>query len=110
MSVVKRLEEKFGEKPVAEAVYQDDNAKVVRFYLKQGQEIKPHSSPSSVFITVLKGKLAFVSGEEGKEEILSTGDTIFYEPQELHGFRALEDSVVEAVITPRPDKMRVSLG
>ena len=109
MSVIKRLEEKFGEKPVVEAVYQDGNAKVVRFYLKQGQEIKPHSSPSSVFITVLKGKLSFLSGEEGKEETLNAGDTIFYEPRELHGFKALENSVVEAVITPRPDKMRVSL-
>lgn len=109
MSVVKKLEERFGEKPVAEAVYQDENAKVVRFYLKNGQEIKPHSSPSSVYITVLKGKLSFLSGKEGKEEILNAGDTIFYEPEELHGFKALEDSVVEAVITPRPDRMRVSL-
>ena len=110
MSVIKKLEEKFGEKPIVESVYQDDNAKVVRFYLKQGQEIKPHSSPSSVFITVLKGRLTFLSGEEGKEETLSTGDTIFYEPKELHGFKAIEDSIVEAVITPRPDKMKVSLG
>lgn len=109
MSVIKRLEEKFNDKPVVEVAYQDENAKAVRFYLKKGQEIKPHASPSSVFITVLKGKLSFLSGEDGNEEILSTGDTIFYTPKELHGFRALEDSVVEAVITPRPDKMRVSM-
>lgn len=109
MSVVKRLEEKFGEKPQVEVVYQDDNAKVVRFYLKRGQEIRPHSSPSSVFITVLRGKLSFLLGEEGKEETLGVGDSVYYEPKELHGFKALEDSIVEAVITPKPDKMRVSL-
>lgn len=109
MSAVKKLEEKFGEKPIVEMVYQDENAKVVRFYLRNGQEVKPHTSPSSVFITVLKGKLAFVSGKQGEDEILCAGDTIFYEPKELHGFKALEDSVVEAVITPRPDKMKVSL-
>ncbi len=108
MAVIKSLEEKFGEKPLSEVVYQDENAKVVRFYLRKGQEIKPHSSPSSVFITVLRGSLSFLSRD--KEERLSSGDTIFYEPNELHGFKALEDSVVEAVITPRPDRARVNLG
>ncbi|NPA31994.1 MAG: cupin domain-containing protein [Aquificae bacterium] len=102
MGVIKRLEERFGEKPVSEVVYEDENAKVVRFYLKAGQEIKPHSSPSSVYITVLKGRLNFFLGKENEEREVGAGDTVFYEPGELHGFRALEDSVVEAVITPKP--------
>jgi len=103
MAKVAKLEEKFSEEsPQRELVYQDTNARVMRFYLKGGQEIKPHTSPSSVFITVLKGKLSFCMGAADKEEILETGGTIFYEPQELHGFKALEDSVVEAVITPNP--------
>jgi quercetin dioxygenase-like cupin family protein len=55
MGVIKNLEEKFGEKPLSEVVYEDANAKVVRFYLKGGQEIKPHKSCSSVYITSLKG-------------------------------------------------------
>jgi len=110
MAVVKRLEAKFsGLSPQRELAYEDANAKVIRFYLKEGQEIKPHRSPSSVFITVLMGKLVFTLGEEG-EETLSEGDTVFYGPQELHGFRALEDSVVEATISPNPTARKVVQG
>ena len=107
MAEIKRLEEKFSEKPVSEKVYEDENAKVVRFYLKEGQEIKPHRSPSSVFITVLKGKLIF-SAENGELEA-KEGDTVFYKPNELHGFKALENSVVEAVITPKPQRTPIEL-
>jgi len=85
---------------VSELVYEDGNAKVVRFYLRGGQEIKPHTSPSSVFITVLKGKVAFYA-PQGELEA-EAGSTVFYEPNEPHGFKALEDAVLEAVITPKP--------
>ncbi|AAC07054.1 cupin domain-containing protein [Aquifex aeolicus] len=106
MAKIKHLEEKFGEKPVSELVYEDENAKVIRFYLKKGQEIKPHTSPSSVYITVLKGKVTFTAGEEKIKG--EQGSTIYYEPNELHGFVAEEDSVLEAVITPKPVR-KVSL-
>jgi len=109
MGEIKNLEEKFGEKPLSEVVYEDANAKVVRFYLKGGQEIKPHKSPSSVCITVLKGKLNFFLGKDNSEVEVYAGGTVFYEPEELHGFKALEDSVVEAVITPKPTH-RVNLS
>jgi len=99
--VVKRLEERFSDiSPQRELVYEDENAKVIRFYLREGQEIKPHRSPSSVFITVLKGSLIFIS--EDAQETLNQGDTIFYRPNELHGFKALKDSVLEATISPNP--------
>jgi quercetin dioxygenase-like cupin family protein len=110
MSVVKVLEEKFNpEAPGRELVYEDANAKVIRFFLKAGQEIKPHKSPSSVFISVLKGKLSFYLGKEDREEILEEGATVFYEPEELHGFKALEDSVVQAVITPNPTAQKLKV-
>jgi len=103
---VKRFEEKFSEQsPQNELVYEDENAKVIRFYLKEGQEIKPHRSNSSVFIVVLKGSLIFIS--ENAEETLNQGDTIFYKPNELHGFKAIKDSVVEATISPNPTSRRL---
>ncbi len=102
MAVVKHLDLKFDPSgPRTEKVYQDENARVVRFYLKKGQSVKPHRSRSSVFITVLKGKARFTKGDTGSED-LSEGATIFYRPEELHGFTALEDSVLEATITPKP--------
>jgi quercetin dioxygenase-like cupin family protein len=87
---------------VSKVVYEDENAKCVQFFLKGGQSIRLHSSPSSVFITVLKGSLEFMIGNENTKQKLSSGDTIFYAPEEPHGFVALEDSAVQAVIAPKP--------
>jgi len=103
MAVVKALEEKFNpEHPAREVVYNDGNVRVMRFYLKGGQEIKPHRSPSTVVITVLKGKLSFYIGSEDREEVLEEGATVFYDPNEPHGFKALEDSIAQAVVAPNP--------
>ena len=109
MAKVVRLREEFKDSsPGTEVSYDCPEARVVRFFLKEGQEIKPHTSPSRVFIAVMKGRLVFTIGEEEKEE-LRAGDTIFYDPKELHGFKALEDSVVEAFIVPNPTANRVKV-
>lgn len=102
-------EESFGEdRPISKVVGGDANMRVIRFYLLSGQEIKPHRSPSTVLMTVLRGRLVFMGGEERRE--LKAGDALLCAPQEAHGFRALEDSVVEAVVAPSPGggKLRVS--
>ncbi len=105
MAVVKILEDKFNpEHPAREVVFNDDNVRVMRFYLKAGQEIKPHRSPSTVVITVLKGKLSFYIGSESREETLGEGGTVFYDPNEDHGFKALEDSIAQAVVAPNPTR------
>ncbi len=96
-------EESFGEdRAVARVVGRDRNMRVIRFCLLAGQEIKPHRSPSTVLMTVLKGRLVFVGGEEEME--LKEGDALLCAPGEPHGFRALEDSVVEAVVSPNPSE------
>ncbi len=105
MARIKVLEENFNPQiPTREVVYNDNNVRVMRFYLKAGQEIKPHRSPSTVVITVLKGKLSFFIGSENREETLKEGASVFYDPEEAHGFKALEDSVVQAVVAPNPTK------
>ncbi|MDQ7038377.1 MAG: cupin domain-containing protein [Aquificota bacterium] len=97
MALVKRLENDFDpEGPKTVLVHQDGGVRVVRFYLKEGQEIKPHRSKHQVIVTVLSGRLRFLLGD--REDTLNSGTTVIYEPEELHGFTALEDSVVEALI------------
>ncbi len=106
MTKIKPLERLFrGEKPFVERVYEDQNARVVRFYLKKGQEIRPHRSPSSVFVTLLSGQVKMTIGDE--ELVVERGATVCLEPQELHGFTALEDSIIEAVIAPPPGIQRL---
>ncbi len=110
MAVIKRLEERFKEDSVnTEVVYNHPNGRVIRFYIPKEKEVKPHRSKSSVFITVLKGALVFYMGKEDAYETLKVGDSVYYEPDELHGFKALEDSVVEAIISPDPSSQRLSL-
>jgi len=110
MAVIKKFEERFNKDAVkTEVVYDHPNGRVLRFYIPAGKEVKLHKSKSSVFITVIKGNLIFYIGDLNTHETLKTGDSIYYEPEEPHGFKASEDSVVEAIISPNPASQRLNL-
>jgi quercetin dioxygenase-like cupin family protein len=52
-------------------------------------------------LTVMAGR-GTVSGSEGEKEV-DVGEVVVYEPNELHGMRAKDDTfVLLATITPRP--------
>ncbi|WP_293445479.1 cupin domain-containing protein [Persephonella sp.] len=91
-------------KPVSEKMIATDNLVVVHFYLKEGQKIPLHASKSDVFVTVLKGKGKFYYGSENSYEALETGESLYYQPEEPHGFEAEEDMIVQAIISPNPQK------
>jgi quercetin dioxygenase-like cupin family protein len=92
------------EKPVSEKLIATDNMVIVHFYLKKGQKIPLHASKSDVFVTVLRGKGKFFYGSEEQYEMLETEDSLYYQPEEPHGFEAEEDMIVQAVIAPNPQK------
>ncbi|WP_456464836.1 cupin domain-containing protein [Persephonella sp.] len=96
------------DKPISEKIIATDNLIVVHFYLKKGQKIPLHASKSDVFVTVLKGKGKFFYGSEENFEILDTEESFYYQPEEPHGFEALEDMIVQAIISPNPQK-KISL-
>ncbi|MEZ0323243.1 MAG: cupin domain-containing protein [Hydrogenothermaceae bacterium] len=99
------LKDRFSsEKPVVEKVTDTDNGRIVLFFLKKGQIIELHRSPSDVIVTVLFGKGRFFIGSKDVYRDINCGETVIYEPNELHGFEAIEDMVVQAVITPIPVK------
>jgi quercetin dioxygenase-like cupin family protein len=76
-------------------------ARLVIFRIAPGQAVPPHTSTSMVILTVLEGTGTVVGGTE--ERAVSVGDVIIYEPNELHGMRAADDTLVLlATITPRP--------
>ncbi|NPA52170.1 MAG: cupin domain-containing protein [Aquificae bacterium] len=97
------------ERPFSERILETDDFLLIHFYLKQGQKIPMHTSPSLVLITVLEGKGRFFYGSEENFEDLDCGETIKYQPEEPHGFSALEDMVVQALVIPKPVK-RVSIS
>lgn len=96
------------EKPISEKIISTDNLVVIHFYLKKGQKIPLHKSSSEVFVTVLKGKGKFFYGSETQFEILEIEESLYYQPNEPHGFEAEEDMIVQAVITPNPQR-KISL-
>ena len=99
------INEKFSlDKPVSEKVIATDNLVIVYFYLKKGQKIPLHASKSEVFVTVLQGKGKFYYGSEESSEMLERGESLYYLPEEPHGFEAVEDMIVQAIVTPNPQK------
>ncbi len=109
-TTIKIDEAKFSEKrPVTEKLVETQNLVIIHFYLKKGQKINLHSSPSEVLTTVVKGKGKFYIGSTENFTELKVGESVKYDPKEPHGFEAVEDMVVEAVITPNPQYNKLSL-
>ncbi len=95
--------EKFKEeRPYSERILETEHFLLIHFYLKKGQIIPMHTSPSAVIVTVLQGKGKFFYDTQNQYKELSCGETIKYEPDEPHGFEAIEDMIVQAVIIPKP--------
>ncbi|NPA53932.1 MAG: cupin domain-containing protein, partial [Aquificae bacterium] len=92
------------EKPFSEKILATDNMVIVHFYLKKGQKIPLHTSKSEVLVTVLLGKGKFFVGNEENIEILNEKESYFYQSEEPHGFEALENMIVQAVISPNPQQ------
>lgn len=89
------------DRPATAIVHDSADARLVVFRIDAGQAVAPHTSPSTVTLSVLEGS-GTVSGAEG-ERAVSAGAVVVYEPNELHGMRATDgELVVLATITPRP--------
>lgn len=87
-------------RPVSKLLYDSDAMRVVVFGLLAGQEIPPHTAPSRVVLHIVQGKGAFITGHG--EQPAHAGAFVITEPEEPHGLKASEKTVMLAVIAPRP--------
>ena len=88
-------------RPAMAIVHDTPDVRLVVFRLAPGQEVPPHTSPSTVLLTVLEGA-GTLSGA-GEERRCSAGDVVLYAPGELHGMRADDaELLLLATIAPRP--------
>lgn len=88
-------------RPATALAHDCPDARVVVFRIEPGQQVAPHTSTSTVILSVVSG--SGVVSDPLVEREVRAGDVIAYEPGELHGMRALgETLVVQAIITPRP--------
>ena len=87
-------------RPVSKLLYDSDAMRVVVFGLLPGQETPPHTAPSRVVLHMVQGKGAFLTGSG--EQPAHAGAFVITEPNEPHGLKAAEKTVLLAVIAPRP--------
>ena len=88
------------DRPVSKLLYDSEAMRVVVFGLLPGQEIPPHTAPSRVVLHVVQGKGVFLTGSG--EQPAHAGAFVITEPNEPHGLKAAEKTVLLAVIAPRP--------
>lgn len=88
------------DRPVSRLLHDAPQMRVVVFGLEPGQEIPPHTVASRVLLHVLLGRGAFLTGKG--EEPAYPGAFVVTEPDEPHGLKAAERTVMLAVIAPRP--------
>ena len=88
-------------RPATAIVHDATDARVVVFRIAPGQKVAPHTSRSTVMLSILAGS-GVVSGSDG-ERAVHAGDLIAYEPNEMHGMHAVDEPLVLlAIIAPRP--------
>jgi quercetin dioxygenase-like cupin family protein len=88
-------------RPATAVLHDAPDARLVVFRLAPGQAVPPHTSASTVLLTVLEGA-GVLSGGDG-ERACAAGGVVAYAPGELHGMRAGDgELLLLATITPRP--------
>lgn len=73
-----------------EHLVDEDNLQIAHLQIKKGEEVPSHKSDKNVVVVIYKGKVDF-KGENGSE-IISPGDIITMDPNEMHALEAIEDS------------------
>lgn len=88
-------------RPATAIIHDGPDVRLVVFRIEPGQRVPPHTSTSTVILTVVSGSGSVMGGDE--ERAVGPGDVIAYEPGELHGMEATEETlVIVATIAPRP--------
>ncbi|HEX5076266.1 MAG TPA: cupin domain-containing protein [Gemmatimonadaceae bacterium] len=88
-------------RPATAIVHDSADARLIVFRLSPGQSVAPHRNASSVILTVISGS-GLTSGADEERQVVA-GDLVTYEPNEMHGMRAVdEELVLLATIAPRP--------
>jgi quercetin dioxygenase-like cupin family protein len=89
------------QRPATAVIHDSEDVRLVVFRIAPGQQVAPHTSHSTVTLTVLAGR-GIISDGEGERGCIK-GDVVVYERNELHGMKAdTEDFLILAAIAPRP--------
>jgi quercetin dioxygenase-like cupin family protein len=93
-------EERVNEKMTRKILNHSSDLMIVEVHFQQGGVGEPHShSEYQQMSYVVSGRFEVVLGEE--KRILAAGDTFYADKNVRHGVKALEDSVLLDIFTPR---------
>ncbi len=80
------------EKIKKNALYKNDSFEVLMIAIAKDELLKPHTSKTDAFLTVLEGVLTFTL--EGNDTKLHKGDFISFKAGELHSITAVTNASV----------------
>lgn len=90
-------------RPAISILHDSPDARLVLFRIEPGQRVPPHTSDSTVILSVLAGSGSVTGGDE--ERAVAPGEIVAYEPGEVHGMEAGEETlIILATISPRPSR------
>ena len=75
------------------------NMMMVKVYFEKGGIGAVHTHPHEQNSYIDKGSFEFEI--EGKKEVVKAGDSIYLKPNQPHGVKALEESIIIDVFTPQ---------
>ena len=79
------------------------------YFHKASEDYALHTHPHEQIAYVLKGSFEFLIQDTGEKCILSQGDSIYFEPNSVHGGKPLEDdSVLLDIFTPQREDFLAS--
>ncbi len=82
------------ETPYAEPLLVDQEKRILRFTLRQGQVVREHTAPSSpVQLIILQGEGIF-TGEDDIEHRYGKGVLLSFDSGEKHSIRALDEDLI----------------
>lgn len=91
------------EEPVRSVITESENAVVVAWYIKPGQEILPHIHPNGQDTwTILRGKGQYYLDQSGMTQAIEAGDVVVAPTRCVHGVlnNGSEPLVFISVVTP----------
>lgn len=86
--------------PQARLLFDSQEARLVGFALRAGQEIPGHRSPSQLLVQVIQGNLIFTVADQ--PFALHPGMVLQVAPNIQHNLRATEDTLMLLTMTPSP--------
>ena len=86
--------------PQARILFESQDARLVGFALRAGQEIKAHRSPSQLLAQVIEGSLIFTVADQSF--CLRAGMVLQIDAGVPHSLRATADTRMLLVMTPDP--------